>query len=38
LSSAPCSQTATFSVLPLIWEIKFHTHTNPHVKWYFCMF
>jgi len=31
-SSAPCSHTPSVSVLPLVWEINFHTHTKQQVK------
>jgi hypothetical protein len=30
--SAPCSQTPSFWILPLVLETKFHTHTKPQVK------
>jgi hypothetical protein len=30
-SSAPCSQTPSVYVLPLVWGTKFHTHTKQHI-------
>jgi hypothetical protein len=32
--TAPCSESHTACVLPLIWQIKFHTHTKPKEKLY----
>jgi hypothetical protein len=32
-SSAPCSQILSAYVPPLVWEIRFHTHTKPQAKW-----
>jgi hypothetical protein len=32
--SAPCSESHTARVLPLIWQLKFHTHTKPKEKLY----
>jgi hypothetical protein len=34
--SSPCSQTPSTCVLPLVWEIKFHTHTRYQV--YLCCY
>jgi hypothetical protein len=31
-SSAPCSQTPSIYVVPLVWEIKFHTHKKQQVQ------
>jgi hypothetical protein len=31
---APRSQTPSVYVPPLMWEITFHTHTEPQAKWY----
>jgi hypothetical protein len=31
-SYAPCSQTPSIYVLPLMWETRFHTHTKQQVK------
>jgi hypothetical protein len=36
--SAPCSQTPSVCVLPLMWQTKFHTHTKQQVKLYFVYF
>jgi hypothetical protein len=30
-SSAPCSQTPSICVLPLVWETKFHTHKKQQI-------
>jgi hypothetical protein len=30
-SSAPCSQTSSICVLPLMWDTKFHTHTKQRI-------
>jgi hypothetical protein len=32
--SAPCSESHTVCVLPLIWQIKFQTQTKPKEKLY----
>jgi hypothetical protein len=37
-SSAPCSQTPSIYVLPLMWETKFYTNTKQQVKLQFFMF
>jgi hypothetical protein len=34
IRSAPCSQTPSTYVLPLVWQSKFHTHTIQEVKYY----
>jgi hypothetical protein len=34
-SSAPCFQTPSVYVPPLMSEIKFHTHTKPYANFYF---
>jgi hypothetical protein len=37
-SSAPCSQTPSVYVSPLMLQTKFRTHTEPQAKLYFCIF
>jgi len=37
-NSAPCFQTSSIHILPLMWETKFYTHTKQQVKWWFCVF
>jgi hypothetical protein len=32
IPSAPCSQTSSVYVFPLVWETKFHTRTKQQVK------
>jgi hypothetical protein len=34
LSSAPCSPTPSIIVRPLVWQTKFHTHTQHGLRMY----